>query len=64
MSGNKQNGFAVHMLNQCVKAYPNQCPKENVTKENISHIIWCFSSLFAMHSEIVINKIKKDLGKV
>lgn len=64
MSGNKQNGFAVCMLNPCVKAYPKQCPKENVTKENISHIIWCFSFLFAMHSEIVINKIKKDLGKV
>lgn len=64
MSGNKQNGFAVRMLNPCVEAYPNQCPKENVTKENISHIIWCFSFLFAMHSEIVINKIIKDLRKV
>lgn len=64
MSGNKRNGFAVHMLNPCVKAYPNQCPKENVTKENISHIIWYYSFLFAMYSEKVINKIIKDLRKV
>lgn len=64
MSGYKRNGFAVHMLNPCVKAYPNQCPKENVTKENISHIIWYFSFLFAMYSEIVINKIIKDSRKV
>lgn len=43
MSGNKQNGFAVRMLNSCVKAYPNQCPKENVTKENIYHLVLFFS---------------------